>query len=66
MINNKQKYFYVFDKKEADDIGYIANRKYFAFTDDDGKEVYSFVKDDNITMAYRMLKVMKENINKQQ
>ena len=52
--NKEQKYFYVFNRKEADTIHKMTNSRYYKFTNKDGEVKYSFLKSKDVLMAYRM------------
>lgn len=52
----RKKYFYVFNRKQADDIYILTGERYYKFTDRDNKTIYSFINCMTVRKAYRTIK----------
>ena len=50
------KYFYVFDREEANKIKELTGQSYYAFTNSDGEKKYSFINAKFIRFAYKIVK----------
>ena len=61
-MNNK--YFYVFNREEAEKIKQLTGQYYYVF-DDKEKEgkIYSFVRNNSIMIAYRTIKEYEKQLN---
>ena len=56
------KYFYVFDREEANKIKELTGQSYYAFTNSDGEKKYSFINAKFIRFAYKIVKKEKFNL----
>ena len=52
----RKKYFYVFNRKQADDIYILTGERYYKFTDRDNKTIYSFINCMNVRKTYITIK----------
>ncbi len=62
MKNNNSKYFVVNDIKIASIMSALLNKKFYRFTNDKGKEIYTFERIPNINHVYGNAKTIAENL----
>ena len=61
-MNNK--YFYVFNREEAEKIKQLTGQYYYVFDDKEKKvKIYSFVRNNSIIIAYRTIKEYEKKLN---
>ena len=62
IMNNK--YFYVFNREEAEKIKQLTGQYYYVFDDKEKKgKIYSFVRNNSIIIAYRTIKEYEKKLN---
>lgn len=52
---NKSKYFVVRTKEMADKIKRITKQYYYVFDNYDGSKTFSFIRNNEVVLAYRMI-----------
>ena len=61
-MNNK--YFYVFNREEAEKIKQLTGQYYYVFNDKEKEgKIYSFVRNNSIIIAYRTIKEYEKKLN---
>ncbi len=49
------KYFVCKNEYEAKAINYITKERFYKFTNDEGKEIYSFLRTEKVFEAYKII-----------
>lgn len=60
MKRKNNKYFVVYDETTANVLKGATGQKYYKFTADDGDTAYSFVNDEKLQIALRMLSIIRK------
>ena len=65
MERKNNKYFVVYNETTANVLKGATGQKYYRFQDEDGKNYYSFVNDEKLQMALKILSILKKvDVNK--
>ena len=67
MKDNKKenKYFVIYNETTANVLKGVTGQRYYRFQDEEGKNYYSFVNDEKLQMALKMLSILqKVDVNK--